>query len=119
MDVALVVHRVDGLVEPGRRRVVIDERVEQAALVVQARADHRAEDVQVADTAAVDLHVHAERLGEVDAPSPAAVIPPTSPTPPRTMSQAPALIHSARAYILPSAVSGPQIGSEVCSQSQT
>ena len=37
----------------------------------------------------------------------------------RLMSQAPALIHSARTYILPSQVSGPQIGRLVCSQSQT
>src|SRR3954462_15545101 len=51
VDEALVVHRVDQLVEPGRRHVVVDERVEQAALVVEAGADHRAERMQVAEAA--------------------------------------------------------------------
>ena len=35
-----------------------------------------------------------------------------------TIASQAALAHSARAYILPSAVSGPQIGRVVCSQSQ-
>src|SRR5215208_252101 len=47
VDVPLVVHRVDRLVEPGRRGVVVDERVEQPALVVEAGGDPRAEDVEV------------------------------------------------------------------------
>src|SRR5258708_939474 len=53
VNVALVVHRVDQLVEPGRRRIVVDERVEQAALIIEAGADHRTEGVQVADSGAV------------------------------------------------------------------
>ena len=62
VDESLIVHRVDGRVQPGRRHVSIDERVQQPALVVEAGADHRSEDVEVADDAAVDLQVHAERL---------------------------------------------------------
>ena len=67
VDVALVVHRVDQRVEPGRRHVVVDERVEQAALIVETREVHRAEHVEIADATAVDLEVHAERFGSRDA----------------------------------------------------
>ena len=41
----LFVHRVDGRVEPGRR-VKVGERVEQAALAVEAGADPRDEDTE-------------------------------------------------------------------------
>src|SRR3954470_10338733 len=68
VDVALVVHRVNGLVQPGRRRVVVDERVEQAALVVEAGADHRAERVQVTHATAVDFYIHT--IGLVDGAAP-------------------------------------------------
>ena len=45
-------------------------------------------------------------------------MPPTSLTPPRLMSAAPRAIHSARVYILPSAVSGPTTGISSWSASQ-
>ena len=46
VDVPLVVHRLDGPVDPGRR-VIVDERVEQAALIVEAAAAPRDEDAEV------------------------------------------------------------------------
>jgi hypothetical protein len=46
VDVPLVVRRVDGRIQPGRR-VIVDERVEQAALVVEAGAAPRDEDAEV------------------------------------------------------------------------
>jgi hypothetical protein len=39
VDEALVVHRIDGRVEPGRQLVPVNELVQQATLVVEAGAD--------------------------------------------------------------------------------
>src|SRR6266542_4285791 len=66
VDHALSIHRVDGGVEPGRGGVVIDERMQQAAFVEAAYGRREgAHRVEIANATAVDLHLHAERLGEM------------------------------------------------------
>src|SRR5881396_2849937 len=66
VDHAVLVHGVDGGVEPRRRGVVIDERMQQATFVEAAygwrQGAHR---VEIANATAVDLHLHAERLGKM------------------------------------------------------
>src|SRR5262249_18100804 len=66
VDHAVGVHRIDWSVQPRRRGVVVDERMQETALI-EARNTRRqrAHCVQVANAAAVDLHLHAERLGEM------------------------------------------------------
>ena len=67
VDESLGVPRVDQRVEPRRRLIVVDEGVEQVALVVEAGEVHRAEHVQVAYAAPVDLYIQTIGLGPSDA----------------------------------------------------
>ena len=65
MDEAIIVHRISEFVEPGGRFIVVDEGVEEAALV-EFPVFHGAEGVQVRWAASMDFAAHAEGFAKVD-----------------------------------------------------
>src|SRR5262245_31004552 len=65
MDIALVVQGIDRCMQPGRWLVIIQKRVQEAALIVFAGDTHGAQGVEIADPIAMYLHPHTERLAQM------------------------------------------------------
>lgn len=57
---SLIVHGIVQRIEPGRRLFVINERMQQSPFIVLAWYAHRAQGMEIADTAAMDFHTHAK-----------------------------------------------------------